>query len=127
MSGPPPQHKKKISQKRLSQSKVLQDWWNKSGNSNQHPTPQELIDQIQAISQHLGDEVVITARGSAISHDHGPVLLAEVRRAGLKDYLQNHFAATLKNPQDAANLHIVDQQSLTSLAADERGMTMLVR
>ena len=121
------QQANQIFQQQLSQSKVLQDWWNKSGNSNQHPTPQELIDQIQAISQHLGDEVVITARGSAISHDHGPVLLAEVRRAGLKDYLQNHFAATLKNPQDAANLHIVDQQSLTSLAADERGMTMLVR
>jgi hypothetical protein len=121
------QQANQIFQQQLSQSKVLQDWWNKSGNSNQHPTPQELIDQIQAISQHLGDEVVITARGSAISNNHGPVLLAEVRQPGLKDYLQNHFADTLKSRQAAANLHVVDQQTLSSLPGDERGMIMLVR
>jgi hypothetical protein len=121
------QEANQIFQQQLSQSKVLQDWWNKSGNSNQHPTPQELIDQIQAISQHLGDEVVITARGGAISNQHGPILLAEVRQPGLKDYLQNHLADTLKSQQGAANLHVVDSQSLAALAGDERGMIMLVR
>src|SRR5713226_20321 len=121
------QQANQIFQQQLSQSKVLQDWWNKSGNSNQHPTPQELIDQIQAISQYLSDEVVITARGSSTSNEHGPVLLAEVRQPGLKDYLQNHLAATLTSPQGTANLHVVDPQSLSSLAGDKRGMTMLVR
>ena len=123
------QQANQIFQQQLSQSKVLQDWWNKSGNLNQHPTPQELIDQIQAISQHLGDEVVITARGSSISNGHGPVLLAEVRQPGLKDYLQNHLANSLKSPQGAANLHVrvADVQSLSSLAGDERGMILLVR
>jgi hypothetical protein len=121
------QQANKIFQQQLSQSKVLQDWWNKSGNSNQHPTPQELIDQIQAISQYLGDEVVITFRGSSISNEHGPILLAEVRQAGLKDYLQNHLADALKTPQGKTNLHAVDLQSLSTLAADERGMIMLVR
>jgi hypothetical protein len=115
-----------IFQQQLSQSKVLQDWWNKSGNSNQHPTPQELIDQIQVMSRYLGDEVVITARASSASVGQGPVLLAEVRQSGLKDYLQNHVADALKSPQDAANLHVVDQQSLSSLTGDERGMIMLV-
>ena len=58
------QQANQIFQQQLSQSKVLQDWWNKSGNSNQHPTPEELIGQIQAISQYLGDEVVITFGGT---------------------------------------------------------------
>jgi hypothetical protein len=115
-----------IFQQQLSQSKVLQDWWNKSGNSNQHPTPQELIDQIHYISQYLGDEVVITARGSSAPNEHGPVLLAEVRQSGLKDYLQNHLADILKSPQGTANLHVVDAQSLSSLTGNERGMIMLV-
>jgi hypothetical protein len=75
----------------------------------------------------LGDEVVITARGSSASHELGPVLLAEVRQPGLKDYLQNHLADTLTSPQSTANLHVVDAQSLSLLAGDERGMTMLVR
>jgi hypothetical protein len=120
------QQANKIFQQELSQSKVLQDWWNKSGNSNQHPTPQELIDQIQVMSRYLGDEVVITARGGSASNEHGPILLAEVRQSGLKEYLQNHFADALKSQQGTANLHVVDPESLSSLAG-ERGMIMLVR
>jgi hypothetical protein len=86
-----------------------------------------LIDQIQVISQYLGDEVVITARASSTSNEHGAVLLAEVRQSGLKDYLQNHLADILKSPQGTANLHVVDGQSLSSLASNEHGMIMLVR
>ncbi len=121
------QEANQIFQQHLSQSRVLQDWWNKSGNANQHPTPQELIGQIHYISQYLGDEVVITARGSSASYEHGPVLLAEVRQPGLKDYLRNHLADTLTNQQFKANLHVLDPESLSSLAGDERGMIMLVR
>ena len=121
------QQANKIFQQQLSQSKVLQEWWNQRGNSNQHPTPQELIDQIQAISQYLGDEVVITATASSTSNEHGLVLLAEVRQSGLKDYLQNHLADILKSPQGTANLRVVDAQSFSSLAGNERGMIMLVR
>jgi len=121
------QQANQIFQQQLSQSKVLQDWWNKSGNANQRPTPEELIGQIQAISQFLGEEVVITFRASPGANDHGPILLAEVKQAGLKDYLQNHLAASLSNPQAKSDLHVVDQQSLSSLVAGERGMIMLVR
>jgi len=121
------QQANQIFQQQLSQSKVLQDWWNKSGNPNQHPTTQELIDQVQAISQYLGDEVVITVGGNSASLEHGPILLAEVRQPGLKDYLQNHLADTMTSPQGKANLHVVDPSSLSSLASGERGMMMLVR
>jgi hypothetical protein len=116
-----------IFQQQLSQSKVLQDWWNKSGNSNQHPTPEELIGQIQAISQYLGDEVVITFRASPGANDHGPILLAEVKQPGLKDYLQTHLAATLSGRTGTSDLHVVDPQSLSSLAVGEHGMIMLVK
>jgi hypothetical protein len=121
------QQANQIFQQQLSQSKVLQEWWNKSGNPNQHPTPQELIEQIHLISQYLGDEVVITASGSSVPNEHGPVLLAEVRQPGLKDYLQNHLTDTFTRAQGKVNLLVVDPQSLSSLAGDERGMIMLVR
>ncbi len=121
------QQANQIFQQQLSQSKVLQDWWNKSGNSNQHPTPEELIGQIQAISQYLGNEVVITFRASPGANDHGPILLAEVKQPGLKDYLQNQLTATLASTQGKSDLHVVDQQSLSSLTVGERGMIMLVR
>jgi len=116
-----------IFQQQLSQSQVLQDWWNKSGKSNQHPTPEELIEQIQAISQYLGNEVVITVGGFSATDEHGPLLLAEVRQPGLKDLLQNHLAAALATTQSASELRVVDSQSLSSLTGSERGMIMLVR
>jgi hypothetical protein len=121
------QQANQIFQEQLAQSKVLQDWWNKSGNSNQHPTPEELIGQIQAMSQYLGDEVVITVGGISTANEHGPILLAEVRQPGLKDFLENRLAATLSSTQRTSDLHVVDPQSLSSLAAGERGMIMLVR
>src|SRR6266699_1001227 len=121
------QQANQIFQQQLSQSTVLEDWWNKRGKSDQHPTPQELIDQIHAISQYLGDEVVITARASSVSDSHGPVLLAEVRQPGLKDYLQQHLANTLTSEQGTGHLRVVDAQSLSSLSGDERVMIMLVR
>jgi hypothetical protein len=86
-----------------------------------------LIEQIQAISQYLGDEVVITVGGFAATDEHGPLLLAEVRQPGLKDFLQNHLAATLATTQSASELRVVDSQSLSSLTGSERGMIMLVR
>lgn len=116
-----------IFQQQLMQSQVLRDWWTKSGNGRQHPTPQELVDQVQIISQYLGDEVVITARSSAGSNEHGPILLAEVRQGGLKQYLEGHLADTLKGAQGTENLHVVDAQSLAALNGNERGMIMLVK
>src|SRR5882762_2209677 len=121
------QQANRIFQQQLAQSEILQQWWNKRGSSNQHTTPKELIDQVHAVSQYLSDEVVITARANSFSDGHGPVLLAEVRQTGLKDYLQNHLADTLKNPQGASDLRVVDLESLASLSSDERGMIMLVR
>ena len=121
------QQANQIFQQQLAQSKVLQDWWNKSGNSNQHPTPEELIGQIQAISQYLGNEVVITVGGTSAGNEHGPILLAEVKQPGLENYLQSHLTATLSSTQGKPNLRVVDPQSLSSLAAGERGMIMLVR
>jgi len=123
------QQANQIFQQQLAQSKALQDWWNKNGNANQHPTPAELINEIQTMSQYLGDEVVITVGGDASSLHHSPLLLAEVRQAGLKDFLQNHLAGTLaaQGHPVASDLKVVDPPALAALAPQTNGMIMLVR
>jgi len=116
-----------IFQQQLAQSPVLQEWWNKNANANQHPTPAELIDEIRTLSQYLGEEVVVTVSGdSENAFHHSPVLLAEVRQAGLKDFLQNHLADTLTHGH-TGDLKVVDSQSLAALDAHAEGMIMLVR
>jgi FecR protein/Putative zinc-finger len=116
-----------IFQQQLAQSPVLQDWWNKNANANQHPTPAELIDEIRTLSQYLGDEVVITVTARSGSFDESPVLLAEIRQPGLKDFLQNHVAETLHQHQGAPDFKLVDPQQLASLEPRTGGMIMLVR
>jgi len=58
----------------LRRAKFCNSGGNKRGSSNQHTTPKELIDQVHAVSQYLGDEVVITARANSFLRGHGPVL-----------------------------------------------------
>ncbi len=121
------QQANQIFQQQLSQSAVLQAWWNKSGNSNQHPTPEELIQKIQTMSKYLGEEVVITFRQGSAPEDSGPVLLAEVHQDGLKDFLQNQVAGSLSSSHGASDVHVLDQQSLSSFPASQHGMIMLVK
>ena len=121
------QQANQIFQQQLAQSPVLQQWWSQGGHSNQHPTPEELISEIRTLSQYLGDEVVITMSGGATHHEGGPVLLSQVRQAGLEDYLQNHLASTLSSSQGTSDMRVVDAQSLRALTEATHGMIMLVR
>ena len=121
------QQANQIFQEQLAQSAVLQQWWNRNGHANEHPTLGELIQQIQTLSQYLGEEVVITMSGVPARGGGGPVLLSEVKQPGLENFLQNHFASSLSDHPDHSNIHIVDSRSLSSLADGTNGMIMLVR
>lgn len=124
------QQANQIFQQQMAQSPVLQQWWNRGGHSNQHPTPEELITEIRRLSQYLGEEVVITMSGNVGHNDASPLLLSEVRQGGLEDYLRSHLADALSNRQDNQSdfdMHVVNPQTLSSLADSTRGMIMLVR
>ena len=121
------QQANQIFQQQLSQSPILQQWWNQSGQARRHPSLDELIGTIRTLSQYLGDEVVVTVASSSPSREGGPVLLAEVRQAGLTDFLQNHFASTLAAEQGTPNVRVVDPQSLSSIPDSSHAMIMLVR
>src|SRR5215472_601802 len=118
------QQANQIFQQALLQSPVLQQWWGQVNRSAQQITPEELIAQVPALSQFLGDEVVITTRGGS---ENGPVLLSEIRRPGLEEFLQNHLASAFTHGDGATDLHVVHLQSLASLPENIRGMIMLVR
>jgi DNA-binding FrmR family transcriptional regulator len=121
------QQANQVFQQELAQSPTLQQWWNQNGHATQHPTPEELITKIQSLSQYLGNEVVITMSGGPASHECIPVLLAEVQQPGLENFLQNQIAGTVASQKGAPDMHIVDPQSLSSLADNSGGMIMLVR
>jgi len=116
-----------IFQQQLSQSPILQQWWNQNEKSRRGPSLDELIGTIRTLSQYLGDEVVVTMASSSPYRESGPVLLAEVRQAGLTDFLHNHFASTLATEQGTPNVRVVDSPSLSSIPDGGHAMIMLVR
>ncbi|MGH9693212.1 MAG: FecR domain-containing protein, partial [Bryobacteraceae bacterium] len=84
---------KRMFDERLAQSEVLRNWWNQQPASHREDLDR-MIGQIASISQYLGDEIVVSLP------PHGaPLLLAEIKQAGLAEYVQQNFPSS-------AGLHI---------------------
>src|SRR5579863_6790698 len=101
-----------IFRQELQQSPALRDWWQHGEMATAGPKLEDSLEKFYQLSQYLGDEVVISA---ATSGRPGPGLLivAEVRKPGLKDFLQQmmkEFATATKPP-----MRIVDAQELAAI------------
>jgi len=71
-----------IFEERAKQSPVLREWWDADGARN----VRKIVDQVRAVSDYLGDEVVLAVPvvGGKLQN---PVMVAEAKKAGLKEYL----------------------------------------
>jgi len=81
---------KQIFDDRLAQSNVLRSWWGQQSASHSADFDR-LISQISSVSQYLGDEIVIGIASNGSHSYQEPLLLAEIRRPGLADYLQQNM------------------------------------
>lgn len=84
---------KRIFDERLAQSEVLRDWWAQRTASHSEDFDR-LIAQISTISKYLGDEIVVFVADDLPGTYREPVLLAEIRSAGLVEYLQQNLPAS---------------------------------
>jgi hypothetical protein len=72
---------------RVQQSEVLREWWTQ--HQPQGPfTINDIVNRIRTFSSYLGNEVVLSIAGSRNGQYNPPVLLAEVKQAGLKEFLE---------------------------------------
>ena len=77
-----------IVRQRAAESPVMRQWWEEKvagGKADQ------VLDEMEALSGYLGDEIVIAAVAGPDGKAGSPVLLAEVKRAGLREYAQNRL------------------------------------
>lgn len=99
-----------VFQDQLNQSPELQEWWTRGHARN----PQELNDlvaKIHDVSQYLGDEIVFIGVGRP---DRPAVaMLADVKRSGLKEELQQQFTS------DTNKLVVLDPAALASIDAGQ--------
>lgn len=88
-----------IFRQELQQSAVLRAWWQQGAMAAVGPKVEDSLENVYQLSQFLGDEIVVSV---APEGRQGPSLLvlAEVKKPGLKDFLQQmaKHLATNSNP-----------------------------
>ncbi len=106
----------------LQTSDVLNKWWEEV-NGDQHPSLEEMIEKFQTLSQYLGDEAVfsVVQQGDRCV----PLILAEVQRPGLREYLQGEAAKANDNPNGQIILQVLDASELDGAAANNGSRSRL--
>ncbi len=113
-----------IFQEELRNSPAMQDFLRKNKLDKDEPKFEAAMQKLYDLSEYLGDEVVLT--GSFKGKEPSGVMIAEIRKPGLKAFLENmtfDFGPAAKEP-----LRIFDLQQLQS-ATDKpgQGPAVLVR
>lgn len=75
----------------LRQSTVLRNWWQHEVGAD-GPMFESYLENVYQLSQYLGDELVVF--GGAETGDDAPVLIAQVRKAGLENFLRQWLRET---------------------------------
>jgi len=96
---------------RIQQNETLRQWWTQS-EPNGSRTLQDVVDRLQTFNSYLGDEIILYITGDWTGKYSAPVLLAEVTRPGLQDFLNREappFKTAIKDnivaiSPDAASL-----------------------
>jgi Protein of unknown function (DUF3352) len=76
-----------VFQQEVKDNAQLRAWWQKGDMATEGPKIEENLERFYQLSQYLGDEVVISAASSG-KEDPKFLILAEVRKPGLKDFLR---------------------------------------
>lgn len=105
---------------------ALHAWWEhaqseQAQSSADAPKAEDVFEKLYQLSQYLGDEIVVSAATNAKDAKKDPsfLFLAEVRKPGLKDFLQQMQKELA--PKSPASVRIFNQQELAA-AKDELGV-----
>ncbi len=116
-----------IFQQQLQQSPVLQQWWASQNKSKQGPSMDKVIAELQALSQYLGDEIVVASDPQDFGPDSGLVVLAAVKSSGLKEFLETDFGKILTDKNGQTHLRVVEPQQLSQAGGQSHDLLALVR
>ena len=103
----------RVFEDRLQQSPVLRAWW-KQQQGGHSAALQDVIAKVETFSSYLGSEVVVAVARNGSQSYAAPVLLAEVRQPGLREFLeQQNSQLSAEQKHDA--LQIVDNPAAARL------------
>ena len=101
---------------------VLNKWWHSREMAEDGAKVELTIGKFIQLSQYLGDEIVVA--GGPDGPDHSLVIVAQVRKPGLKDFINQNLKPWTPG-SDA--FKTFDLQSLATAAGDSKALAILVR
>lgn len=110
-----------IFEERAKQSPALAEWWNAEGARN----VRKIVEQVRAVSDYLGDEVVL-AVPSVEGKLQLPVMVAEEKKAGLKEYLEQQVNERVPLVEQG-NLVIMGSKTTSGFESTEFGKRIAER
>ena len=115
----------KVFRQELQESDVLRDWWQHGDMATAGPKIEQSLEQLVQLQQFLGEEIVVS--GSFEGQDPKLLVVAELRKPGLKKFLQETI--TLLGGESKQGVHILDLQDLAAAKeqAAPKALLMLVR
>jgi type IV pilus assembly protein PilA len=109
----------------LQESPALRDWWQRGDQATIGPKIEDSLEQLTQFQQFLGDEIVVS--GSFEGQEPKLLIVAELRKPGLKKFLQDKIAQL--GGESKQGVHILDLQDLATAkdAGSPKDLLVLVR
>src|SRR5579863_2842446 len=110
----------------LQQSSALRDWWTHGEMAANGPKIEDALEKFYRLSQYLGDEIVVsgtTERGK----DPSVLIVAEVRKPGLKTFLQQMTRELAGNAEIPMRLFDVKELAAATDTPPAKQLTLLIR
>jgi ferric-dicitrate binding protein FerR (iron transport regulator) len=104
----------RIFQDQLAQSTVLRNWWNSGQKTNTGPSFDQMVQKLHGLSQYLGDEIVLAGFGGNLGGEHNAVVIAPIKAAGLKQYLNTEFTNLVTHEGTTEGLRILGEDELAA-------------
>jgi hypothetical protein len=95
-----------VFQQELQENAELRAWWQQGDMAAEGPKLEQTIDRFYQLSQYLGDEIVVAAAGDG-KEDPKFVILSQIRKPGLKDFLRQTLKDMAGKSQPSARVYDV--------------------
>ncbi len=120
-----------IFQQEVQQNAVLRDWWEHDELGANGPKVEGSLEKAYQLSQYLGDEIVLSGTGEigepGAAMDPNLIILAEVRKPGLKDFLQQMTKQLGGNSEPSVRVLDVEELAAAKDAGPAQQLVILVR
>jgi type IV pilus assembly protein PilA len=115
----------KVFRQELAESVVLRDWWQHGEVATAGPKVEDALEKFSLLSQYVGEELVVS--GAMGSREPRPLMIAEVRKPGLKELLEEMVKELADKSKPG--VRVLDAQELVTAkdASPAEELEILVR